>query len=335
MLNDVLNPPVAKVQPGRSPAKPPKEEPVFISCSPAFTEILSKLDSIAKSQAPVLITGESGTGTEVIARLIHAKSGKSGRPCVAVNCAALPKDVIDNELFGHEREAFTGAVSMKAGCFELADGGTLFLDEVAEMHPQMQSKLLRAIETKAFRRLGGKEEITVDVRVIAATNRDVAAAVRSGALREDLYYRLSVIEIAIPPLRERREDIPVLVEYFVTLFSTKYDRPRKSFSNGAVEKLLAYDWPGNVRELRNVVESLVLLRPEDVIEATMLPSRISKHVPPKSSIAVPTGTSLDEAERMLIEHTLASVGHNKSKAARILGLSRKGLYAKLQAYKGK
>ena len=333
MQNNVLDAvAVKKSHPGLA-VRYQKDEPVFISASPVINDILSRIDSVAKSHAPVFIAGESGTGKEVIARLLHQKSGRAGRPCITVNCAALPKDVIDNELFGHEREAFTGAVSMKAGCFELADGGTLFLDEIAEMHPQLQSKLLRAIETKSFRRLGGREEITVDARVIAATNKDLAAALKIGELREDLYYRLSVVEIVIPPLRERREDIPLLIQYYMTVFSDKYGRPQKSISDECMQKLVDFNWPGNVRELKNVIESLLLLRPEEVIEPSMLPERISKHNPTRPHIVVPVGSSLKAAERMLIEQTLASTGHNKSRAAKILGVSRKSLYEKLVLYR--
>ena len=313
-------------------------EPVLVSTSSAIREVLEKIDLVAHSPAPVFITGESGTGKEIVARLIHAKSPQSHRPSVAINCAALPKDVIDNELFGHEREAFTGAVSQRLGCFERAHGSTLFLDEITEMHAQVQAKLLRAIESKRFRRLGGYEDVVVDVRVVAATNRRISEALECGALRADLYYRLSVVEIALPPLRERKEDIPLLADHFLSLFCSKYQRPQKRFSDESLNLLSAFHWPGNVRELRNLVESLVLLCPSDLIESSYLPEKLCRlstdPVPVRGAdaITVPFGTSIADAERLLILHTLEKVGDNKSKAARILGMSRKALYDKLRLY---
>jgi DNA-binding NtrC family response regulator len=303
-----------------------KEDPVFVGRSPAVTALLSQIDTIAKSQASVFITGESGTGKEVIARLVHCRSERFQEPSIAVNCAALPKDVIENELFGHEREAFTGATSRRAGCFEHANGGTLFLDEIAEMPPQVQAKLLRAVELQCFRRLGGHEDIHVDVRIIAATNKNLAAALKNGELREDLYYRISVIEIPLPPLRERKEDIPLLVEHFARTFEEKYQKPRKSFSEESMQVLKAFDWPGNVRELKNLVEGLMLVCPDDVIEPNSLPPKFSARPRQTASIQIPLGSSMEQAEQTVILQTLASVGGNKSKAARILGMSRKTLY---------
>jgi DNA-binding NtrC family response regulator len=198
---------------------------VLVSRSKAIADIVRVIDLVAPSSAPVLITGESGTGKEIVSRLLHAKSGKGHSPLVAINCAALPKDVIDNELFGHEREAYTGAASRRAGCFERAHGGVLFLDEIAEMHTQVQAKLLRALESRTIRRLGGHEDIEVDVRIVAATNRIVPDALEAGSLRADLYYRLSVVEIHLPPLRARREDVPLLVEHFLNVLCEKHQRP--------------------------------------------------------------------------------------------------------------
>jgi transcriptional regulator with PAS, ATPase and Fis domain len=304
--------------------------PVFISQSPAMTEILLKIRLIANSQASVLVTGESGTGKDVIARLIHHYGENPERPFVAINSAALPKDVVDNELFGHEKEAFTGAVSKKPGCFELANNGTLFLDEIVEMNPQTQAKLLRAIENKSIRRLGGKEDVHVDVRIVAATNRNISAALQSGELREDLFYRLSVIELALPSLRERKEDVPLLVNHFVDVLSQKYGKEKKKFSPEAIALMSEFNWPGNVRELRNVVERVVLVCPDNVITPQYLPEKISGHKATGKYITIPIGTSLNIAEQMLIDQTLASVGNNKSAAARILGLSRKTLHNKLQ-----
>jgi DNA-binding NtrC family response regulator len=307
-------------------------ETFLVGQSPAICEIRSAVSLVAKSQTSVLITGESGTGKEIIARLIHLQSNRSDKPFIAVNCAALPKDVIENELFGHERGAFTGALPKKAGCFELADGGVLFFDEIAEMATETQAKLLRAIEQQRFRRLGGKEEINVSVRTIAATNKNVSAALKSRELREDLYYRLSVIEIFIPPLRERKEDIALLMEHFLSAFSEKYGKMRQRFSDECLEMLIAYEWPGNVRELKNVVERSVVVCPHEIIGPQALPGRISAHQPTRSHITIPVGSSAQEAERLLILETLASVGNNKSKAARILGLSRKTLHNKLLSF---
>ena len=304
-------------------------EPVFIGRSASVLDLQGKINIIAQSGVPVLLTGESGTGKEVVARLIHSRGFGSGRPFIAINSAALPKDVVDNELFGHEKEAFTGAVSKKPGCFELAHQGSLFLDEIAEMHPQTQSKLLRAIENKRFRRLGGKEEVGVDVRVIAATNKDVHSALKDGSFREDLYYRLSVFEINLPPLRERPEDIDLLLNHFCVLLCQKYSRAEKTFSADALEHLRSYPWPGNVRELRNIVERAVLTSSSDIITNNDLPSKISSKTDSKTGVTIHVGVTLEEASRMFIARTLAAVDNNKSQAARILGLTRKTLRTKL------
>jgi DNA-binding NtrC family response regulator len=305
------------------------EEPVFIGKSAIVADLLKKIDLIANSEVPVLISGESGTGKEIVARLIHRRSKKCFGPLVAVNSAAIPKDVVENELFGHEKEAFTGAISKKPGCFEIAHGGTLFLDEIAEMHTQTQAKLLRVIENRSFRRLGGKEDVPVGARIIAATNRDVRSALKSGELREDLYYRISVIEIALPPLRDRREDVDMLIEHFVRILCEKYERPPMHFPSDTMAVLRGFDWPGNVRELRNVVERLVLVCPSNTVLPSHLPPPISGRMPTNSSLVIPLGTTLKEADLMLIKQTLASVGNNKSAAAKILGLTRKTLHNKL------
>ena len=305
------------------------QEPVFIGRSPCVKELLSKVGIVANSQVPILITGESGTGKEVVARLIHHRSGDQNKPFVAINSAALPKDVVDNELFGHEKEAFTGAVSKKAGCFELAHHGTLFLDEIAEMHPQTQAKLLRAIENKSFRRLGGREEVAVNARIIAATNRDVQKALKSGEFREDLYYRLNVIELALTPLRERPDDIDLLIDHFNETLSEQYGKKSKQFTPEALMMLRSFEWPGNVRELRNVLERLILVCPDDEISPDHLPTHISRQCTAQSSIHIPIGTSIKEAEQLLVRRTLASVKNNKSAAARILGLTRKTIRKKL------
>lgn len=321
-------------EPARRPVETEvtESEPALIGQSHSICEIRSAVNLVAKSQTTVLITGESGTGKEVVARLIHLKSTRNKRPFVPLNCAAMPKDVIENELFGHERGAFTGALIKKAGCFEIADNGTLFFDEIAEMSVETQAKLLRAIETQKFRRLGGKDEVTVDVRMIAATNKNITAALNAKELREDLYYRLSVIEIFIPPLRDRKEDISLLVDYFLDIFSQKYGKPRQRFSDECLEMMRNHEWPGNVREIRNVVERALVICPHAVIGAQYLPEKLKKQIVLQRHISIPVGISTHEAERTLILQTLASAGYNKSKTAKILGVSRKTLYNKLSSF---
>ncbi len=301
----------------------------LIGQSSVICEIRSAVSLVAKSQTNVLITGESGTGKEVIAKLLHQYSNRVAKPFVALNCASIPKDIIENELFGHEKGAFTGALHKKLGAFEIADSGTLFFDEIGEMSLDTQAKLLRAIETQKFRRLGGKEEIKVDIRMIAATNRNITEAIKSKELREDLYYRLSVIEIFIPPLRERKEDLPLLVDYFLKMFAKKYNKSVQNFSDETSALLFAYDWPGNVRELKNIVERALVICPTEVISPHYLPKKLQKSVTTPESINIPIGCSTQEAERMIILQTLASTGNNKAKAAKILGVSRKTLHNKL------
>jgi len=304
----------------------------FIGNSPAMREIYSMIQLVADSATPVMITGESGTGKDVVARLIHLKSPRADLPFIAINCAAVPKEVFENELFGHETGAFTGATYKKAGYLEMANNGTLFLDELAEMDSETQAKLLRVIETHTFRRLGGKEEINVDVRMLAATNKNMAHALQSGEMRRDLYYRFSVIEIFLPPLRERKEDIPLLVDHFLVFFCQKHKRGEKNFSDKATEMMSAYDWPGNIRELRNVVERSVIICAANVITPDYLPPDISTSKPHENVITIPVGTSLEDAEKDIIMHTLASLKNNKSKTATTLGLSRKALYNKLKRF---
>lgn len=313
-----------------SPSK--EAESPLIGQSQAMCELRAAISLVARSQTSVLITGESGTGKEIVARHIHNESHRSVKPFIGLNCAALPKDVMENELFGHERGAFTGALVKKAGCFEMAHEGTLFFDEIAEMTPEIQAKLLRVIEIRAFRRLGGKEEITVDVRLIAATNKNISAALKTGELREDLYYRLSTIEIVIPPLREHKEDIISLMEHFLVVFSEKYGKEVCQISDEAMELLIAFDWPGNVRELRNVAERAVVISRGDTILPQDLPHRIGSVQTVSSKIMIPLGSSAQEAEKVLILQTLAAVQNNKSKAARILGVSRKTLHTKLERF---
>ncbi|HWP82864.1 MAG TPA: sigma-54 dependent transcriptional regulator [Bacteroidota bacterium] len=305
---------------------------VFLGANPKIQEVLTAIKLVAKSKTAVLITGESGTGKELIARMIHQQSDRMRMAFVAINCAAIPRDLIESELFGHEKGAFTGATTRKEGCFELANKGTLFFDEVGEMNPDTQAKLLRAIEHQSFRRLGGKEEVTVDVRVVAATNKNIYEAMKSGEFREDLYYRFSVIEIHIPPLRERKDDLPLLLGHFLKEFGEQYSKVPQRFSDESIELLMEYDWPGNIRELRNIVERAVVICPHRVIAPRYLPQVITRRRESRTCITIPLGISAHEAEKKLILETLAVVNNNKSKAARILGLSRKTLHNKLQEF---
>jgi DNA-binding NtrC family response regulator len=300
--------------------------------SPAMQLVRQTITSVAPSDANVFICGESGTGKELVAKGMHSRSKRASKPFIAINCAALPKDILENELFGHEKGAFTGALNQKPGCFELADGGTLFLDEIGEMSTETQAKLLRAIEEQSFRRLGGRNEIHVDVRVIAATNREISAALAQGTLRSDLYYRLSVVEIDLPALRTRKEDIMPLAHHFLKIFSFKYGKNIAGFTNEYIEMLQNYHWPGNVRELRNAIERAVVICPGESVSILDLPEKILKTQSEIMHISIPIGSSVEEAEKKLILETLASVGNNKAKAARILGVSRKTLHNKLHSF---
>ncbi len=305
----------------------------LIGRSTAMQRIHSTIELVADSHTPVLITGESGTGKEIVARLIHQKSPRADRPFLAINCAALPKEIFENELFGHEHGAFTGATGKKQGYLEMANGGTIFFDELAEMNPDIQAKLLRVLETKSFRRLGGREEIRVDVRTLAATNKDIPSAVETGELRTDLYYRFSVIEIHLPPLRERKEDIPLLIDDFIEHFCSVHGRPKMRLSEESYQAIMRYDWPGNIRELKNLTERTVIMCQSQAITPDVLPEHIKGAAAHQNSVTVPRGTPLREAEKMVVLQTLVSVSNNKSKAAKILGLSRKGLHNKLRSYK--
>ncbi len=295
-------------------------------------EIHSMIGLVADSSTPVLITGESGTGKDVVARLIHMQSPRVDLPFIAINCAAVPKEVFENELFGHELGAFTGATSKKMGYLEMADTGTLFFDELAEMETDTQAKLLRVLETKAFRRLGGKTELSADVRLLAATNKSVQQALDSGELRKDLYYRFSVIEIFIPPLRERKEDVELLIDHFLQHFCHKHKKATRKFSHEAMKTMQDYDWPGNVRELRNVVERAVILSTRDSITPDLLPSSMAGKMSTSNTISIQIGTTLEAAEKEIILKTLSATANNKSRTAAILGLSRKALYDKLKRY---
>jgi DNA-binding NtrC family response regulator len=281
------------------------------------------IDAVAPSTASVLILGESGTGKELVARALHSKSERSSGPFFALNCAALPKEILENELFGHEKGAFTGSVNEKPGAFEMASGGTIFLDEVAEMSPDIQVKLLRALETRQVRRLGGKKEISVDIRIVAATNQDLQQAISDGHLREDLYYRLAVVEISLPPLRERTEDIHLLATEFLARFQEQNGKKIGDFDDAAWGWILAYHWPGNVRELKNAVERAVIMTRGDTITLSdVMPRHLRAPgggvVP--TSVTIPVGATATEARRLLALQTFASTSGDIEKTAKLLGI---------------
>ena len=311
------------------------ERPALLGRSAAIQAVRQQIEQAAASAVPVFVLGESGTGKELVARTVHTLSPRARASFVGVNCAAIAESLLESEIFGHEKGAFTGAVERRIGCFEMADGGTLLLDEVAEMHPAVQAKFLRVLEEGTFRRVGGKAEIQVDVRIVAATNQDPEAAVRDGKLRADLFYRLNVFPIKLPPLRERPDDIPVLAEAFLRDAAARNGRTVTAIAPAALQRLQGYAWPGNVRELRNVIERAVLLVDGDTIETPHLPEGLS--VTDATSEAVPAltlpfGITLDEAEKALILQSLQLTGNNKTRAAAILGINVKTLHNKLTRY---
>ena len=307
----------------------------LVGASQVMRQIYTMIEQVASSTASVLITGESGTGKEVVASTIHQMSPRAIRPFVAINCSAIPESLMESELFGHERGAFTGAIARREGCFELADTGTLFLDEIAEMPAILQAKLLRVLEERRVRRLGATKEVAVDVRVLAATNKDPYEAVRRGDLREDLLYRLNVIHIKLPPLRERREDIPLLAQHLIEELSERHRRPARLISSEVLDILTRAPWPGNVRELRNVVEHAVVVCEGQTIEKAHLPPFFQTSEIPSTAetITLPVGITLEEAERQLVLRTLIKTGNNKTRAAEILEVSVKTLHNKLRAYR--
>jgi len=299
----------------------------IIAKSSRMQQIIELIKVVAKSNATVLITGETGTGKELVARAIHSQSYRVDEPFVAVSCAALPESLLESELFGHEKGAFTGAHAQRKGKIEFANQGTLFLDEIGEMSANIQVHLLRVLEEKEFSRVGGNELIKVDVRVISATNKDMEKAIASREFREDLYYRLNVVNIALPPLRERKEDIPLLSQHFLNKFAGENQKEINGFSSEVTDFLLRYQWPGNVRELENTIERAVILAKNSCIELDDLLQRKSSLV----SVASP-GVSLKEVERGHILNILNKTGGNYSEAARLLEVSRATLYNKVRAY---
>jgi DNA-binding NtrC family response regulator len=294
-------------------------------------KIYQVIEQAAPTSASVLITGDSGTGKELVAQTIHQLSPRAAFPFVAINCAAIPETLLESEIFGHEKGAFTGASDRRQGCFELADRGTLFLDEIGEMTPQTQVKLLRVLQERTFRRLGGRAEQSVDVRVIAATNVEPLEAVQAGKLREDLFYRLNVFSFRLPPLRERKEDLPLLVQAFINEFNTRNQKSIAGLDQQAMRIIEQYSWPGNVRELRNVIERATILAAGPFVEPKHLPASLSGETSKtqQPQVALGPGTTVAEAERRLIMMTLEHTRDNKTRAAEILGISLKTLHNKL------
>ena len=307
-----------------------RQSRIMIGRSESMRALEAEIAKAAPSKIRVLITGDNGTGKELVASAIHENSPRSNRPFVKLNCAALPKDLIESELFGYEKGAFTGATAKKQGKFELADGGTLLLDEIGDMSLDTQAKLLRVLEEEEFEKLGGKRPIKVDVRVISSTNKNLQEEIKKGNFREDLYHRIAAMPIEVPPLRERKEDIRLLVEHFLELFSRENNRPPKSFAEGAIRVLMSYDWPGNVRELKNLVERLVIMTEGDTIDEDDIKPLVSE-----ARIATgdkPLSELTEEFERSLILSELKKTGWNVSKAASRLGIDRANLHRKMRRY---
>ena len=307
----------------------------LIGQSPAMLQMFDIIRQVAPTRASVLITGETGTGKELVAHAVHNLSPRKGGPFVAVHAAALPTTLLESELFGHEKGAFTGAVERRAGRFEMADGGTIFLDEVGELEPAMQVKLLRVLEERKFERIGGNKTIEVDVRLVAATNRDLKKLVGEGKFRDDLFYRLSVVTVNLPPLRERRDDVPLLVAAFNRQYSEENNVPIREITQEAVNLLMAYDWPGNVRELRNTLEQMVVLAHGDRLTVRNIPATIRSGADlTKISVVRPGVTmTVEEAERQLIVQALKETDGNRTKAADKIGMSRRTLHRKLKRYR--
>ncbi len=309
--------------------------------SPPMAKLKEQIKLVAPTNASVLITGENGTGKELVARSIHYCGLRRDKPFVEINCAAIPEELIESELFGHEKGAFTGAVAQKKGKFDLADGGTIFLDEIGDMSLKTQAKVLRILQERKFERVGGTKTVEVDVRVIAATNKILEGEIRTGNFREDLYYRLNVVPFTVPPLRERKEDIPLLIEHFLRMFRKREGRDEKHFSNDAVELMTNYDWPGNVRELKNIIERLVIMTPGAHIDVADLPPYMASVEAGRGAAPPRLGNSLEcstlreareEFEKEFILLKLEENSWNVSKTAEIIELERSNLYRKMKSY---
>ena len=299
----------------------------------AMRKVFEQIKMAADAPSTVLIEGETGTGKELIARALHFNSKRAEKPFVALNCAALPASLIESELFGHEKGAFTGAVTTRAGKFQAAEGGTLLIDEIGEMKLDIQSKLLRALETHIINPIGGNREISVNVRIVASTHRDLESWISEERFREDLYYRLNVVNIKVPPLRERREDIPLLVRAFIDEIAATTRRPVQEVSPDALAHLEGYDWPGNVRQLRNMLESIIVMSSREVIDLADLPERV-RGATPRQSIdsVVRPGLTLDEIQRQAIQQALERAGGNRALASRMLDISERTLYRRIEEY---
>ena len=308
------------------------EPSLLLGNSEVMRKVNQLADEVARSEITVLIEGESGTGKELVARSIHLKSPRAERPFISVNCAALPEQLLEAELFGHMKGAFTGAVADKPGRFQLADGGTLFLDEIGDLSPKGQGDLLRVLEDGTFRMVGGTKMMRVNVRIVAATNKKLQEAAAAGRFREDLLYRLQIVPVVIPPLRERAEDIPLLVESFLEHFAVKHQRRRKKMSAAALQLCQRFPWPGNVRQLRNLSERLVITCKASTIEPADLPDFLREHDQTATSFTLRPGMTLAEAEKLLIRQTLNQVTANREAAAQLLGISRRSLQYKLKQY---
>jgi DNA-binding NtrC family response regulator len=304
----------------------------IIGESTSMRQVFETIQQVAPSRATVLITGATGTGKELIAKAIHNLSPRKNGPFIAVHAAALPTTLLESELFGHEKGAFTGAVERRTGRFELADGGTLFLDEIGELEPQIQVKLLRVLEERAFERVGGAKTLQVDVRLVAATNKDLKKLVSEGKFRDDLFYRLSVVTVDLPPLRERRDDIPLLVKSFLDEFSRENGKQVRELTPEATNLLLAYDWPGNVRELRNAIEQMVVLARGERLTVRDVPAAIRGSADLTKINVVRAGMTVEDAERQLIVQALKETDGNRTKAAQRIGVSRRTLHRKLKEY---
>jgi DNA-binding NtrC family response regulator len=311
---------------------------VLVGASREMRDVMHQVEIAAPSTASVLITGETGSGKEMVARSIHMLSPRADRPFIAINCSAIPESLMESEIFGHEKGAFTGAAERRIGCFELADGGTLLLDEIGEMPPQTQAKLLRVLEDHKVRRLGSKVETPVDVRVLAATNKNPEQAVADGHLRQDLYFRLNVFHVHLPPLREHKEDLPLLVGRLLAEISEKHGKAVSGVGADVMEMFKSYPWPGNVRELRNVLERSAIASDRGSITRQHLPSDFGRApatmVSGLGGLRFPIGTTVDAVERELIIQTLAATNQNKTRAADLLGISLKTLHNKLKEYEG-
>lgn len=306
----------------------------MIGKSSELNRVRTMIEKAAPTKANVLITGESGVGKELVANAIHKQSSRASAPFVIVHCTALSESLLESELFGFEKGAFTGAEAQHKGRFELANGGTIFLDEIGEINQATQVKLLRVLQEKTFERVGGEKTISVDVRIVAATNRNLEDEVKAGRFREDLYYRLNVVRIEMPSLRERKDDIPLLMHSFLREFNIENEKNIKGFDNRSKSALIKYNWPGNIRELKNCIESAVVMCTGDEIKMEDLPSSIRAQSEEKT-ISIPIGISMEEAEKIIIQENLAANNNNKSKTADILGIGRKTLHRKIEEWENK